>query len=233
MHLLCGSPQKLTSHSNRLLHVLPPYFGLHWHCPERYSIKNIGDKQVIQFKCQDIWWLSRQIPFSYSPLNLKTVADPWFSSRVGATPKIRHQLIIPSNFHENGMNENKDNWTWGTSKICLCTSATAKIFFPFEKYKSQFIFSYLHGIYEVTSSHCWDKDPCGSQLHAWHPALDCRFQCSGAQRSQRSPITFGRHGHCPVTLSQFPARLSQPYSLHSQPLTMVRKFLLVCLFQNL
>ena len=85
------------------------------------------------------------------------------------------------------------------------------------------IAGYLQGIYEVTSSHCWDKDPCGSQLHGWHPALDCKFQCSGAQRSHRSPMTLGRHGHCPVTLSQFPARLSQPYSLHSQPLTMVRK----------
>ena len=48
---------------------------------------------------------------------------------MGTTPKMRHQLIIQSNFHENGMNENKDNWTGGGgSKICLCRSATAKIF---------------------------------------------------------------------------------------------------------
>lgn len=57
----------------------------------------------------------------------------------------------------------------------------------------------------------------GSQSQGSHPSPLAIFQWSSRHSSQVKPITFGRHGHCPVILSQGPAVLFEPKMSHTQP----------------
>ena len=58
--------------------------------------------------------------------------------------------------------------------------------------------------------------PMGSQLQASHPIPDAIFQWSASQRSHDWPMTFGKHGHCPVVRSHEPPSISVPSMLHTQ-----------------
>lgn len=65
--------------------------------------------------------------------------------------------------------------------------------------------------------HSEANDPVRSQSHDLHPVLLDIFQWLGAHRSQDMPTTFGKHGHCPVLLSQTPLISDVPRELHTHP----------------